>query len=127
MTKSILATILCLSLIAADKNKDDATDPPKPIKRDKEEFASIATAQEMARFNGKHVVLIRYGEFTCDGSMLSQVKGSVRCWQPKGEGKERLCVMVWHSASQAWRHRDLETKPASAKEIEAVVAALQQA
>jgi hypothetical protein len=120
MTKSILATIIALSLVAADRRKDDP-EPPKPIKRDKEEFASISSAQAMARFNGKHVVLIRYGEFTCDASLLSQVKGSVRCWQPKGEGKDRLCVMLWHPASQAWRHRNIETKPALVKEIEAVV------
>jgi hypothetical protein len=124
MTKSILVTILALSLLAADKKKDDPVDLPKPIKRDKEEFDSLPTAQSMARFNGKSVVLIRYGEFTCDASLLSQVKGSVRCWQPKGDGKDRLCIMVWHPASRAWRHRDLETKPASVKEIEAVVATL---
>jgi hypothetical protein len=120
MTKSILTTILALSLIAADK-KRDGDDLTKPIKRDKEEFATIVSAQEMARFNGKSVILIRYGEFTCDASLLSRVKGSVRCWQPRGEGKDRLRIMVWHPASQAWRHQDLETRPAAVQEIETVV------
>jgi hypothetical protein len=125
MDKFYLAAV-CLIPIAfqADPDEKKEADATKPIKRVKEEFASIPTAQAMALFNGKSVVLVRYGEFTCDASLLSQVKNSVRCWQPKGEGKDRLRIMSWSPATQAWRHQDLETKPASMREIEAIVAGL---
>jgi hypothetical protein len=124
MDKFYLAVFLIPIAFQSSPGEKKDADAPKTIKRDKEEFASIRTAQEMARFNGKHVVLIRYGEFTCDASLLSQVKGSVRCWQPKGDGKDRLRVMVWHPASQTWPHQDIETKPASVKEIDTVIAAI---
>lgn len=86
---------------------------------DKEEFKSLETAKGMARLTGKDCVMVRFGDFDCL-DVCPKVKGTVRCFQAKDAGKERLRVLVYNPADAGWYYEDIEKKPSHCADVEKV-------